>query len=154
MTTGRLTVIAIVVITILFGIGVWYASTRAYYEQLDSAEIGLQRPDGSVLFLEVAGFEGIDAETSPLRFRACFAVEAAVLPVITPEAMAYEDPTPLTAPNWFDCFDAAAIGADLEAGEAQAWLGLRNIERGVDRVVALYPDGRAYAWHQLNGTLE
>jgi len=24
----------------------------------------------------------------------------------------------------------------------------------VDRVVALFPDGRAFAWNQLNGTLE
>jgi len=25
---------------------------------------------------------------------------------------------------------------------------------GVDRVVAVFGDGRAYAWHQLNGKLE
>jgi hypothetical protein len=65
-----------------------------------------------------------------------------------------EEPTPLTAPGWFDCFDAAAIGAALEAGEAEAVLGERNARAGVDRVFAVFPDGRVYGWHQLNGTLE
>ena len=62
----------------------------------------------------------------------------------------YDAPTPLTAPGWFDCFDAEAIGTALEAGEAFAFLGQKNIHDGVDRVVAVFPDGRAYAWNQLN----
>jgi hypothetical protein len=33
-------------------------------------------------------------------------------------------------------------------------LGERNARAGVDRVFAVFPDGRAYGWHQLNGTLE
>jgi hypothetical protein len=67
---------------------------------------------------------------------------------------AFEDPTPLNAPGWFDCFDAPAIGAALEAGEATAVLGEREARAGVDRVFAVFPDGRVYGWHQLNGTLE
>jgi hypothetical protein len=57
---------------------------------------------------------------------------------------------PLVAPGWFDCFDAAAIGADLAAGRAAAVLGEANVTYGIDRVLALYPDGRGYAWHQIN----
>ena len=64
----------------------------------------------------------------------------------------YDRPTPLTAPGWFDCFDADAIGEALERGEALAFLSQANIARGVDRVVAVFPDGRAFAWHQLNDT--
>ena len=49
---------------------------------------------------------------------------------------------------------AAAIGAALETGEAVAFLSQANSHPGVDRVVAVFPDGRAYAWHQLNDSLE
>jgi hypothetical protein len=28
-----------------------------------------------------------------------------------------------------------------------------EIHPGVDRVVAVFPDGRAFAWHQLNASL-
>ncbi len=32
-----------------------------------------------------------------------------------------------------------------------AFLGEKDIrDGGVDRVIAVYPDGRAFAWHQLN----
>ncbi|MEM6308196.1 MAG: DUF6446 family protein, partial [Pseudomonadota bacterium] len=54
------------------------------------------------------------------------------------------------APNWFDCFDASQIGADLEQGTATAFTGVRNYEYGIDRVVAIYPDGRGFIWHQIN----
>ena len=62
----------------------------------------------------------------------------------------YDAPTPLIAPGWFDCFDAMQIGAELEAGAAMAFLSEPDIHPGVDRVVAVFPDGRAFAWHQLN----
>ncbi len=150
MTAGKITVLVIVVLTTIFGIGLWWANTYAYYVALDEVEINLQRPDGSFIALDVTDATGIDAETSPLRYRACFTHTASD----TSAAMFYDDPTPLTTPSWFDCFDAAAIGAALEAGEATAVLGQRNVVRGVDRVVALFPDGRGYAWNQLNGTLE
>ena len=64
----------------------------------------------------------------------------------------YEGAVPNVAPGWFDCFDAEAIGAALEKGEAIAFLSEANIHPGVDRVVAVFPDGRAFAWHQLNAS--
>ncbi len=60
----------------------------------------------------------------------------------------------MTAPGWFDCFDANAIGEALERGEALAFLSQAEIAVGVDRVVAVFPDGRAYAWHQLAPEVE
>lgn len=151
MTSGRVIVIVILAVTVLFGVALWYANTRAYYARLDVVEISVQRPDGELVALDITDAEGIDATTSPLRFRACFTLndQAALT-----EAAPYEDPTPLIPPGWFECFDATAIGNALEAGEAQAYLGQRNFARGVDRVVAVFPDGRGYAWTQLNGTLE
>ena len=73
--------------------------------------------------------------------------------MLTETYQIYQDAVPLTAPGWFDCFDAAAIGAALEKGEAIAFLSESEIHPGVDRVVAVFPDGRAYAWHQLNASL-
>lgn len=154
MTSGRALVLGIVVITVIFGIALWYANTRAYYTVLEEVEITLQRPDGTLMPLEIARAEAIDATTSPLRFRACFRVEAGAMAATIADAMPYAEAAPLTAPGWFDCFDAYDIGTALERGEGQAFLGVRNQSRGVDRVVALFPDGRGYAWHQLNGTLE
>jgi hypothetical protein len=56
----------------------------------------------------------------------------------------------LTAPGWFGCFDAEAIGEALKEGRAVAYLGEENIHYGIDRVVAVMDDGRAFAWHQIN----
>ena len=72
------------------------------------------------------------------------------LPALTETYEVYDQPTPLTAPGWFDCFDAQAIGAALEENQAIAFLGTANITYGFDRVVAIFPDGRGYAWHQIN----
>ena len=94
-------------------------------------------------------FDGIDADSSPLRFRGCFTTTMS-LAMLTETYETYEGATPLTAPGWFDCFDADQIGAALETGGAIAFLGERNIQDGVDRVVAIFPDGRGFAWHQLN----
>lgn len=151
VTSGRAIVIVILGVTILFGVSLWYANTRAYYERLETVEITVQRPDGGLIPLDISEAEAIDATTSPLRFRACFTLTEEA-PLV--DAAPYADPTPLIPPGWFDCFDATAIGTALEAGDAQAYLGLRNVARGVDRVVAIFPDGRGYAWTQLNGTLE
>ena len=57
---------------------------------------------------------------------------------------------PRNAPGWFDCFDAPAIARDLADGNATAFIGVKNIHFGVDRIVAITQDGRGYAWHELN----
>ena len=49
---------------------------------------------------------------------------------------------------------AARIGEALEKGEAIAFLSQANIAPQIDRVVAVFPDGRAYAWHQLSPEAE
>jgi hypothetical protein len=64
------------------------------------------------------------------------------------------EPVPLVAPGWFDCFDAEAIGTALERSEGTALMGTPEIRDGVDRIVALFPDGRGYVWHQLNETYQ
>ena len=85
-------------------------------------------PVGTVIVLHGLGADGrdfvpiiqevdlraIERPTSPLSFRACFTTNA------TQNGFAlYPNAKPLVAPGWFDCFDAAAIGAAL-ASSARA----------------------------------
>ncbi len=97
--------------------------------------------------------EGIDADSSPLRFRACFRTPMSQA-MLTETYETYAKAEPLNAPTWFGCFDATAIGEALEKGEAIAFLSQANIAPQVDRVVAVFPDGRAFAWHQLSPDVE
>ena len=153
MTSGRWLVVAILGVTAVFAAAQWYFQTRAYYTPIESADLVVTTLTGEVLPLEPGDFEGIDADTSPLRFRVCFTLDEAGVATALRGAP-YDDPTPLVAPGWFDCFDAEAIGTALEAGQAEAVLAEREARAGVDRVLAIFPDGRAYGWHQLNGSLE
>ncbi|MEX0350012.1 MAG: DUF6446 family protein, partial [Paracoccaceae bacterium] len=63
---------------------------------------------------------------------------------------ALDEVEPLTAPGWFDCYDALALAEALSAGKAQTYLAAKNIHYGGDRVIAITDDGRGYAWHVLN----
>jgi hypothetical protein len=153
MTSGRWLVVALLAITAVFGAAFWWFQTRAYYAPVDAADLSAMDETGASFALAPAIFEGIDASTSPLRYRACFTLDAEGI-AAAGQGAPYADPTPLTAPGWFDCFDAPAIADALASGQARAILGHREIHRGVDRVVVLFPDGRGYAWQQLNGTLD
>ncbi|MDG4647663.1 DUF6446 family protein [Roseibacterium sp. SDUM158017] len=153
MTSGRWLVAVIVGITAVFAGAMWWFQTRAYYEPVEVGDLFVMSPVGEIYPLEPRGFEGVTTWTSPISYRACFTIGDADREA-TALAADYEDATPLVAPGWFDCFDAEAIAGDLASGAARAILSEREIHRGVDRVIAIYPDGRAYAWQQLNGTLE
>jgi hypothetical protein len=129
----------------------YWLQVYAFYEEVrltsDGGDIVIRvtRADGTMQDLNVSGFRGIDADSSPIRFRACFETMA------EPAGLALQPKAqPLVAPRWFDCFDADAIGADLASGRATAVLGEANVTYGIDRVIALYSDGRAFAWHQIN----
>ena len=151
--SGRILVLALVALAVLAGAGVWYAQNYAYYRRVPEAAIRLTPAEGGAPeAIGTRGMRAIDAASSPIRFRACFRVPdpAALSGRFAPAPEA----TPLNAPFWFSCFDAEAIGAALAEGRARAYLGVREIRPGVDRIVAVFDDGRGYAWQQLNGTLE
>jgi hypothetical protein len=155
---GKLVGGAIVLSALVAGLGVYYAQVYAFYKPIDasapSAEIRMVTiEDETPEVILTEGFSGVDADSSPLRFRGCFTTPLS-LAILSETYKVYPDATPLNAPNWFDCFNAAQIGEDLETGNAVAFLSERDIEAGIDRVVAVYPDGRAYAWHQLNENAE
>ncbi|GAB4387008.1 DUF6446 family protein [Albidovulum sp.] len=154
---GRIVAGFILCAALVAGGAVWYAQEVAYYHPVTPADpaaaIALTTPAGAVEPIATADFRGIDAESSPLRFRACFTTPLSLAQLGAAFAP-YPGAEPRNAPRQFDCFDAARIGADLEAGRARAFLSRRDIHPGFDRVVVVYPDGRAYAWHQPNASAE
>jgi hypothetical protein len=152
---GKLVGSFIVIVALGFGAVVYYMQEYGYYQTVsadtEAASLTLTPIEGDQPeTLPTEGFEGVDADSSPLRFRSCFRVDVS-LATLTETYKVYPEATPLIGPNWFSCFDAKRIGADLETGRAVAFLSEKDIRPGVDRVVAIYPDGRGYAWNQLNG---
>jgi hypothetical protein len=154
MTSGRWIVLAILGITAVFAGAQWWFQTRAYYEPVALDTLPVTLADGETVNLQLAAAEAIDADTSPLRFRACLTVGPDEAAQLLAQGVPAEEPTPLIAPDWFECFDAEAIGAALEAGQAQAILSQTEVRPGADRIMAVFPDGRVYVWHQWNGSLE
>jgi len=143
---GKILAALLVVCAIAAGGGIYYLQVYAFYDRLPPQDsYTVATADGPVT-LAVSGFQGIDSDSSPLRYRACFTVSGDL-----PDLVAYADPTPLIAPGWFDCYDARRVGPDLESGAARAVLVQADVPHyGIDRVMALYPDGRAYVWPQFN----
>ena len=151
MQTGKLLAGAIVISALAAGAAMYYLQVYAFYEPV-TAEAPLRLTviaSGAPEPILTDNFEGIDADSSPIRYRACFTTSQSMA-MLTETYQTYPDPVPLTGPGWFDCYDARTIGEALKAGEATAFLGEKNIHYGVDRVIAIFDDGRAYAWHQLN----
>jgi len=150
--TGRILAIVILVSALAVGIGMYYAQVYAFYDTLEPSG-----PDDVVLTPAGGGdprpvphtaFQAIDSDSSPIRYRACFRTD------LTEEDLAafaeYPAADPLVAPGWFDCYDAETIGGALEDGGALALLAVENVTYGVDRVAAILPDGRGFAWNQIN----
>lgn len=150
--SGKLLAGFLVITALIAGAAMYWLQVYAYYDEVALAEDGgavemrLTRAGGDEMPLATEEFQAIDSASSPIRFRACFIAA----PSDFADAVPATDAVPLTAPGWFDCFDAGAIGAALQAGEAAAYLGQSNALYGIDRVIALYPDGRAFAWQQIN----
>lgn len=129
----------------------YYQQVYAYYEEVEfspDAVVMTSVTSGQPEPLLVEDFDAIDAISSPLRYRACFTTPIS-LATLTETYQIIEDAEPRVAPGWFDCFDAEQIGADIRT-DAVVFMGVANIQYGIDRVVAVYPDGRGYAWHQIN----
>ena len=89
--------------------------------------------------IQVANFQGIDANSSPIRFRACFEVNDPI-DLLKEKYVMLNSATPRNAPMWFNCFNAGRIGEDLSRGSATAFLGSKNFEYGIDRYIVVYPD--------------
>ena len=150
---GKLLAAFIVIASLLAGGAMYYLQVYHFYEEVSangetdvtlvSLVSGAPEP---VLYDQ---FRAIDASSSPIRYRACFTTSMSHA-MLSETFEIYEEAEPLVAPGWFECFDADSIGAALEDGRALAFLGQRDVEYGIDRVVAITEDGQGYVWHQIN----
>lgn len=150
---GKVLASFLVLSAIVAGVGMYYLQVYAFYEdvpvsntndvQLTSLASNAPEP---ILYDD---FQGIDADSSPLRYRACFTTSMSEA-LLTETYVLYDNPVPNVAPGWFDCFDAQALGAALEAGRATAYLSVANLTYGFDRVAAIDREGNGFVWHQIN----
>lgn len=148
------------VLAIILGLSALVAGGAMYYLQVYGfyEEVAAQ-PGRDVVLLPLDGseprpiayddFQAIDADSSPIRYRACFTTE------LTRQDLAAEftpskQTVPRNAPGWFDCFDAEALGTALEEGTATAFVSVKNISYGVDRIVAITDQGQGFVWHDMN----
>lgn len=134
------------------GAALYYLQIYGFYREVNAPPGGLSLvsiASGEPEVIPLEGFKAIDADSSPIRYRACFTTPYS-LAMLTETFQMVEKATPRNAPGWFDCFDAAAIGGALEAGKALTFLSAKNVHFGVDRVVAITEDGRGFVWHELN----
>lgn len=150
---GKILAGTIVITAAIYGAVVYYMQIYGYYSEVEATGT-----DDVQLVSLVSGqpepiiydsFEAIDATSSPIRFRACFTTTAS-LAMLTETYELVEEATPRNAPGWFGCFDADEIGTALDSGTALAFIGQKNVQYGVDRIVAITEDGRGYIWHDLN----
>lgn len=150
--TGKFLVLILVLSTILAGAGMYYLQVYGFYydvtpqpgEDVSLLAKGADAPEP----IAYTAFQAIDADSSPIRYRACFDTDLSAEDLSAYQPV--ENPEPLTAPAWFDCYDAVAIGDALASGQAQAFIGAKNVHFGVDRIVAVTTDGKGYVWHALN----
>ena len=152
MSMGKFLAGFIVIASIVMGAGLYYTQVYAFYDEVAADQVELRLTSlasGQPEPILAENVQAIESNSSPIRFRACFTTPMS-LAMLTETYQPMTGAVPLNGPGWFDCYDASEVGAALEAGTATAFLGEANIRDGVDRVIAVFPDGRAYVWHQLN----
>ena len=151
--SGKIIGIVLLLSSIIAGAALYYLQVYGFYTDVpdtDGPDVQLvsvvsDRPEP----ISYTEFTAIDADSSPIRYRACFRTDMS-LALLTETYVGLDALSPRNAPGWFDCFDAEAIGAEITAGTALTFLSQKNIHFGVDRVVAITEDGRGYVWHELN----
>lgn len=149
---GRIAALAILISSIVAGVGLYYTQEYAFYRDVSPGDVSvrLMPLDGDAPEPIAADIiAATDSDSSPIRFRACFTTDAS-LAALTAAYVGVPTATPRNAPDWFECFDAEAIAEELKAGTALVFMGGKNVDFGVDRVVAVTQDGRGYIWHELN----
>lgn len=150
--SGKLVGLAILLSALVAGAALYYLQVYGFYRDVTEsiAEVRLiTLEEGVPQPIQADSIEAIDADSSPIRFRACFRTSSD-LAGLTQTYQPFEGAVPRNAPYWFDCFDAETIAEQLAAGTALAFLSEKNVDFGVDRIVAVTDDGLGYIWHELN----
>lgn len=149
--TGKLLAGFIVIVAAVAGVAMYYLQEYGYYDRVVATgdDVHLTTLAGVVEPILYDGFEAVDATSSPIRYRACFTSPMSMA-MMSETYKLYPEALPLTGPSWFDCYNAQEVGEALESGAATAYLGQQNVIYGIDRVVAVFEDGRGMVWHQIN----
>ena len=140
--SGTKVVILLLGFTVLFGITLYYFQVFAFYEKVNSVT-QIKVLNRAV---EVTNYTGIDSSTSGLKLRGCFKADPKDFSGLTLAS----NPTPLSAPFWFECFDNVKLQRDLNKGLLKGFMAKENEKDGIDRIVAIYPNGDGFQWRQLN----
>ena len=143
-SNGTILAGGIVLVGTIFGAGMWYMQQRGYYQPVS----GIETVTVNGQSFAVSGYEGADGTVTPLKLRGCFMLDDPDGAIAAGEPFA--DAVPLTTPDWIECFDEEAILADLRAGSATGIMAGQDEGDGADLIMAIYPDGRGYAWRQPN----
>ncbi|WP_407495290.1 DUF6446 family protein [Pseudooceanicola sp. MF1-13] len=148
---GKFLAALIVICAVVGGAGLYYTQVYAFYDPVEPTgqDVVLTSATEGPMVIPYTDFEAIDATSSPIRYRACFRTDVP-LETLEEEFVAYDNAEPLEAPYWFGCYSADGIGEALETGRAKAFMSVENVTYGVDRIVAIFPEGNGYAWHQIN----
>ncbi|OUX41187.1 hypothetical protein CBE37_05360 [bacterium TMED277] len=141
---GRSFIFVFIGFLMIFTLFLFYFQNFAFYERLTvKSRLAIEKK-----MVEVINYNGIDASSSGLKLRECFTVTEESFEI--KDLTIYQNPTPLNAPFWFECFNAESITLDLNANKAVAFLSKKEEFDGIDKVIALYPDGTGFQWRQLN----
>lgn len=150
---GKFLAIITLVVSVVGGAAMYYLQEYYYYVDVPATGHGdvmlTNLVSGQPEPIIADDFRAIDADSSPIRYRACFTTPLSIA-MLTETFEPYEGAEPRNGPKWFDCFDAKAIGEQIEAGTALVFTSQRNLEFGIDRVVAITNDGRGYVWQEIN----
>ena len=140
--SGKITVITILGTSLFFGIIFFYFQSYAYYQEFS----GVVKIEVQNRKIDVENYLGIKAKTSALKMRSCFVVKPSAFRNLS----LAENPQPLKAPFWFDCFNSKDLQQAIDDKRAKAYLAKENEADGIDRLVVIFPNGRGYEWRQLN----
>lgn len=140
--SGKLIVIGLIGFSFIFGLVVYYFQVFSYYSRVE----GLSHIFVDGKKIEVSDYNGLDSSVSGLKLRGCFKTDVKEFV----EFQKFERPTPLAAPFWFKCFDYENIQKSLTKNLAKSFIAQENELDGIDRIVAIFPDGTGYQWRQLN----
>ena len=140
--SGKVFSVSLIVFCLIFGITLFYFQLFAYYVKVDNLSYIKVNDE----LIPVQNYQGIDSASSALKLRGCFTVDPNVFEKEPIAAM----PTPLAAPFWFRCFDHEFLHDQIEKGNSKVYLAKENEYDGIDRLVAVFKNGTAFQWRQLN----
>ena len=105
---GKIVGGVILVAAAIAGITLYYLQVYGYYREAPTPPQGVELVSLSTDMPEpilTDNFRAIDADSSPIRYRACFDTTLS-LAMLSETYVVSDEIEPRNAPGWFDCFDA------------------------------------------------